>query len=730
VSLTDLSLALGATDVFTAPSHHDILALVIQIAILLFTARILGEIAQRLGQPSVVGEILAGIILGPSLISGLFPDLGYWIVPHNETQGFLLETVGLLGVMFLLLITGLETDIPLIRRQARSAIGVALGGLILPLLLGFALGYAIPDNLLVDTDERLVFALFLATAMAISAIPVVAKVLVDMNLTRRDVGQTIIAAAMIDDTTGWVILSIVIGLAASGAVTLAGVAQSVLSVVLFMALSFTVGQWLVGRLLRSTQENIISRDKVLSLIVLLMFVWGGISQALNLEALLGAFVLGILFSRLPRLDPNVVHSLESIALGIFAPIFFAIAGLKVNAVSLLQPDLFGILVAVTVVAVICKMVGVYIGARWLGGVGHWQALFFGSGLNARGSMGIIVANIGLTLGILGQDMFSIIVMMAVLTSLMAPFALRYTLRHIQPEQQELDRLRSEELHKDNLVANVHRILLPLRRPEGDCSTPQQVFEAEILQRIGRKTDLAVTLFNVANPGEEGACQDFLKEVSGLFNGQKTSRRVVAGEDVTRLILDEAKKDYDLVVMGASDSREHQSHLFTPLADDVVRLSATPTILVHAEDVSEDWQPRRILVPTNGSLASRRAADVAFALANGESEVFVLKVVNEPTDGYNFDASGTATERQFIIAHQITEELRAVGQSLGVRTFAKVRAGQHHDDVILDTAGEDRFDLIVLGTSVRPGSDRLYLGPRVERIVYEAGCPVLVVNTFN
>ena len=157
---------------FTAAPHHDILTLMVQLSILLFTARLLGELSQRLGQPTVVGEILAGILLGPSFLSQLIPAVGTWLIPQTPVQGYLLETVSLLGVMFLLIVTGLEIDVDLLRKQARPALGAATGGLILPLAMGFALGLLLPDNLLADTQQRFVFALFLATSMSISAIPV------------------------------------------------------------------------------------------------------------------------------------------------------------------------------------------------------------------------------------------------------------------------------------------------------------------------------------------------------------------------------------------------------------------------------------------------------------------------------------------------------------------------------------------------------------------------------
>lgn len=714
--------------VFTAAPHHDVLVLLVQVAVLLFTARIMGEIAQRLGQPTVVGEILAGIILGPSLLSGLIPALGEWIVPHNETQGNLLELVSLIGVMFLLLITGLETDLALIRRQARSALGIALGGLILPLILGFILGQLIPDSMLNASGDRLVFSLFIATALAISAIPVVAKVLMDLKLTRRDIGQSIIAAAMIDDTTGWIILSVVIGLAGGAAVSVGGIAQSVFTVLAFMGLSLTVGRWLISRALSFTQQNILMRDKVLSLVVLLMFIWGAIGQWLGIEALLGAFVVGIVLSQIPQLNPDVIHKLESIALGIFAPVFFAVAGLKVDIGRLFDPELLLITAVVIVFAIVSKMVGVYIGARTIGGSDHWTAIFFGAGLNARGSIGIIVANIGLSLGILNQDMFSVIVVMAVVTSLMSPSIMKWTIRHIKPQQEEIDRLRREELNQGSLIANVRRVLLPLRVRED--SSPSQLIEARILDQMSSGNgSVALTLMTVCSAEDRARSAAFLDRLAAeLFTSENVTKKVVVSERIADTILDEARRDYDLMILGASEGNRDSDVVFNPLVDQLVRMAPCPTLLVQGQRTPADWSPDRVLVPSNGSLASRRAAEVAFALSdNGDREVTILQVVEEERSDYLLDSSGALLERQKRNAQESVEKLRELGALRGVPATAEVAVGDAPEAVILQTARERGVDLIVLGTNVAVGSERLYLGPRVERILSNAPCPVIVVN---
>lgn len=717
------------TQPFTSASHHDILMLLIQISVLLLTARVFGEIAKRLGQPSVVGEILAGIVLGPSLLSGISPFINSWIVPQTEVQGYLLEVISLLGAVFLLLITGLETDLALIRRHARTAIGVSLGGILVTFSSGFVLGLYLPEDLLADPSRRLVFALFVATAMAISAIPVIAKVLMDLDLIRRDVGQTIIAAGMSDDTIGWILLSIVAGLAAGEAITAGTVLQSVGSVLAFMVLSFTAGRWFVKRALEFVQNRISSRDRILSLVIILTFVWGAITQALHIEAVLGAFVMGILFGQLPNLPVEVVHKLESIALGIFAPIFFAVAGLKVNILNLLEPRLILIALLVIAVASTGKVVGTYLGARVIGRRDHWTALSFGAGLNARGAMEIIIATIGLSLGILTQDMFSIIVLMAMATSLMAPTALRWVLRRVQPEEQELERLRREEILSTSLVPNIHRVLMPVRRREDDFGGPLKTVEAGMLERLGEQNPLAVTLLNVSNNGDRSASVRFLNDLGKQFERLEVTNKVVQDTNPVNAILDEAARDYDLIVLGASQQDKGQRTLFTPLVDSVVRMASTPVMVVRGERVLQDWRPRRILVPTNGSLAARRAAELAFAITEEQDgEVVILKVVEDAQTPHHFDADSDLLERQFIIAHQIIDELIELGGSLGANVRGEVRSGESIESVLLSEARLLKSDLIVLGADVRAGTDHLHLGPRVERLLMNSPCPVIVFNT--
>lgn len=718
-------------DVFSAAPHHDIFLLVFQVGVLLLAARALGEVSTRLGQPSVIGEILAGIILGPSLLAGVFPAFGELIIPQTEVSGYLLEVISLLGAMFLLLITGLETDIQLIKRHAKTAISVSFGGISITFITGFFLGQYLPDFLLADSDERLVFSLFVATAMAISAIPVIAKVLMDMNLMRRDIGQTILAAGMSDDTIGWILLSIVAGIAAGDAVTTGTVLTTVGSVLAFLILSFTIGRWMVRKLLIYVQDEVVSTDRILSLVIILAFFWGAITQLLNLEAILGAFVMGIIFGMMPRLPEDVINKLESLALGIFAPIFFAVAGLKVNIINLFDPTLIVITLIVIAIATLGKVAGTYTGARFIGKKDHWTSLSFGAGLNARGAMEIIIATIGLRLGILSQDMFSIIVVMAMATSLMAPSALKWVLSKVEIGKEEEERLKKEELEAESLVADIHRVLLPVRtRKTSDVRDKNiQSTEAQILELIGQDTKISLTLLTVSRGKDRAQCEEYLDELAEYFNLDEVMKKVVSSDKPGDAIIDEAKKDYDLVVLGATERSEDHSHLFSPIVDFITRFAPCPTLIVQAGAISKGWEPERILVPTNGSTESKNAAELAFFIAKSDrsKEVVALNVItNELTPVQKSKQAYIKSRQQF--ANEAVNELKRLGEAFEVKTEALVRKGDSVEEVITDLASSNAIDLIVVGTNVRPGSNRLYLGPRVESILQMASCPVIVFNT--
>src|SRR5690242_5990977 len=213
-----------------------------QLALLLLVGRLMGEAAQRIGQPSVMGQLIAGLLLGPSFFGVLWPAGQHAVFPTDVVQKSMLDAVSELGVLMLLLLTGMETDLQLVRRVGRAAIAVSVAGVAIPFACGFALGELLPAEYLPNPAARLVTAIFLGTALSISSVKIVAVVVREMNFMRRDLGQIIVASAILEDTIGWVIIAMAFGLAAAGTFNFWTVGRAVVGTGLFMLASFTLGR--------------------------------------------------------------------------------------------------------------------------------------------------------------------------------------------------------------------------------------------------------------------------------------------------------------------------------------------------------------------------------------------------------------------------------------------------------------------------------------------------------
>jgi len=714
---------------FAAAPHDDVLAFLVQVAVLLLVARLLGTISQRFGQPPVLGEILAGVILGPSLLAGLVPELEPWLVPQNVAQGHLLELVALLGALFLLLLTGLETDLALIRRQARTAVAVAAGGLILPFASGLALGLMLPASLIGEGTDRTVFAIFIATALSISSIAVIGKVLIDMDLMRRDLGQTIIAAAVIDDTLGWIALAIVAGLAGGAALTLGSVGGVLLSTGGFIAFSFILGRLLVRHLFRRLPRSSRGDDIVLSAVVVLMLTWAAVSSALHLEAILGAFVMGMLISQVTSLPLPVHATLERMTVAIFAPIFFGVAGLKMDLTALASVELALLTLLLVAVATFGKVVGAF-GGAWLAGIRSvWHALSFGAALNARAAMGIIIATVGLSLGIISQDLFSMLVLMSVVTAVAAPPSLRWTAQRVQLEPEEAARLAREAIAGRSWILNMERVLMPVRYNPTDMH-PERPAESHVLERLASGRRLRITFLTVATPEERDGARAYLDRLAEAYPTHEVVRRVVEATNVGQAILREADRGHDLLLMGAPTAQRDSQTIYTELMDEVVRLSPIATMIVSGHGVAfeEHAEHHRIMVPTNGRRAALWAAETAFSMAeDGHAHVFITHVVPDDRSMYAQSRGVAVHERRRRAGEEAVDELVAMAGRWNASASGHILEGEEIAPALFAFQQEHQVDLILVGTDVRIGSERLALGRGVEDLIAGASCPVVVVN---
>ncbi|MEO3867460.1 cation:proton antiporter [Nonomuraea sp. B12E4] len=412
---------------------HNLLVLLLQLGLLLLLAHLFGRLATRLGMAAVVGELFVGVVLGPSFLAHVAPDLHTWLFPADPAQFHLLDAVGQIGVLLLVGLTGIYMDTGLVRRFGRTAAGISIGGLVVPLGFGIALGFLLPRNLLPPGTDPLVFALFMGVAMCVSAIPVIAKALLDLKMLHRDIGQLTLTAGVIDDAFGWFMLSVVSALSI-GAVTAGTVLSSLAYLAVVVIVAFTLGRLIVSHALRLASRSADPGPTVAIAVALILLSAAG-THALGLEAVLGAFVCGVLIGSAGRVNPAKIVSLRTVVLSGVAPIFFASAGLRMDLTSLAELPVLLAGLAVLAIAILGKFLGVYAGAK-LTGHSSWEALALGAGLNARGVIEIVVAMVGLRLGILTVEAYTIVVLVAIVTSLMAPPILRMAMARIKPTTEE------------------------------------------------------------------------------------------------------------------------------------------------------------------------------------------------------------------------------------------------------------------------------------------------------
>jgi Kef-type K+ transport system membrane component KefB/mannitol/fructose-specific phosphotransferase system IIA component (Ntr-type) len=409
--------------------EQDVLVFILSLAILLSTARLMGELARRLGFPLIFGELASGILLGPTVMGRAAPSAQHWLFPSGVPQHMLAGYTNV-AVVLLLVVAGLEVNLSVVRRRGRSALLTSLMGIAMPLAGGFLLGALLPDSDLVDPSRRTLFALFMGVALSISALPVIAKTLLDLGLFKTDVGLLVMAAAMVDDLAGWIAFSVLLGPMQGGSMQFGSMLRAVGLTVGFVTLALLVARPLLGRVIEKLQTDHHSGPRrVLSLIVLLALFGASFTQWIGIHAVFGGFVVGVVFGDTPKLKERTRVIVHEFVTNIFAPVFFASLGLRADFVASFDLRLCAL---VFFIASLAKVGGCTLGAR-IGGLRWRPSAAVGFGLNARGAMEIILALLALEAGLLREKVFVALVVMALLTSLVSGPTMKAMLRGIDDE---------------------------------------------------------------------------------------------------------------------------------------------------------------------------------------------------------------------------------------------------------------------------------------------------------
>jgi Kef-type K+ transport system membrane component KefB/mannitol/fructose-specific phosphotransferase system IIA component (Ntr-type) len=423
-------------------SHDELVSLFLALGVLLVVARLLGEFVRRFGQPSVLGELLAGIMLGPTILGAIAPGayeaLFPFFVEHPETgeqiiSNFSVAFEGLttVAIALFLMVAGMEVDLATVWRQGKLALGVGVLGIVVPFGMGFgtaAAGYFLfgPEAVGVGSESStwILFALFFATTLSITALPVIAKTLMDLDLFKTELGMIIVAAAIFNDLAGWIIFSMILGMMGAADHEGMSVGLTIALTLGFTAFMLTIGRWLINRSLPWIQAHLSWPGGVLGIMIAMGLLAAAFTEWIGVHAIFGAFLLGVALGDSRYLRERTRATVEQFISFIFAPLFFASIGLKVNFVA--NFDLVLVLV-VLVVACAGKLIGCYAAARWFG-LNKNQSWVIGFGMNARGAMEIILGLLALQVGLINEPMFVALVIMALVTSAMAGPAISYFMK--------------------------------------------------------------------------------------------------------------------------------------------------------------------------------------------------------------------------------------------------------------------------------------------------------------
>jgi Kef-type K+ transport system membrane component KefB/nucleotide-binding universal stress UspA family protein len=652
----------------------------------------------------------------------------------------------------LLLLTGMETDLSVVRKSGRAAFSVSVTGIAVPFACGFGLGELLPDALLPNPGQRLITSLFIGTALSISSVKIVAMVVREMNFMRRTVGQVIVASAIIDDTIGWTIMAITFGLALHGGIDPGSVAQSILGTALFLAASFTFGRRVVFRLILWANDNLVSDMPVITTILVITGLMALITHAIGVHTVLGAFVAGILVGESPILTKHIDEQLRGIITAFFAPVFFGVAGLSADLTVMADPTVGLLTVGLIVIASIGKFGGAFIGAE-LGGLTKREGLALACGMNARGSTEVIIATVGLSMGALNQNLFTMIVAMAVLTTTAMPPTLRWALARIPLRKEEKQRLEREEQEAKGFVANLERLLIAI----DDSSNGK--FASRVAGILAGTHAMPATVMHITKPDKIEAKPPTKDEDEAMAKGEKADNKEgkeseknkdekvdnrqekkaeQAGEAVkaaakeikskqkedeksdspvevttvvheapdSDVIAEEAKKGYDLLVIGLEKTVERKKEFHESITGG--DLEKTP-----GEKLS-------ILVPVNGTDVSRRGAEVAITMARANKAPITVLYVAARNSGKGRRGRNSRSRQH---EEAILKDIVAIADGYNMSVRTAVLADRAADEAILREIERHKHNLVVLGVGRRPG-DKLFFGDTAAALLEKSKSSLL------
>lgn len=526
-------------DSFVKNLFHPLAILILQIITIILISRLFGFLFHKISQPTVIGEIIAGIILGPSVAGILFPEFSIFLFPDDSLGNLkFLSQVGLILFMFFI---GLELDWKVVKNQAHDAVVISHASIVFPYFLGMALAYYLYLNFAPDNISFLSFSLFMGIAMSITAFPVLARVIQERDLAKTKLGAMAITCAAADDITAWCLLAVVIAIVKAGSFVSA--LYSIGLAIAFVMFMMMVVQPFLNRLGKVYSERETINKTIVAISFLILLGSAYLAEVIGIHALFGAFLAGVIMPANFNFRRVMMEKVEDVSVVLLLPLFFVFTGLRTEIGLLNEPGLWLVCVVIIITAVAGKFGGTALAARMVGQ--SWKdSLSLGALMNTRGLMELIVLNIGYDLGVLTPEIFAMLVLMALITTFMTGPALDL-INYAFPEKVEAE-------HK-----RFYKILLAFGPPEKG----RKLLRLADQLTHSRGSEVSITAFHLTpgsdiNPKEarEYEQQSFrLVRAEAENLGIKVKTLYKAANDINREITREANKGYDLLLVGGSQS---------------------------------------------------------------------------------------------------------------------------------------------------------------------------------